>query len=203
MIEKTNRKVDIKEDIYKEYYRVSGLNKIKFMIYNFEQEMIVEMDNQKKENKSEVENIIINYKLKLPTVIDKDGNDPSIKVNKLLLKYSNKDIPKEKLIRVNSSSSQTQDEQKLKKQKESCRKLKTELNKKDKEALIIIFFILCFFLNFILVGTEGFSLYFILSKLYSFRQNISLIVYASLLRYYTNLGIYHARKYTVTKINIT
>ena len=203
MIEKTNRKVDIKEDIYKEYYRVSGLNKIKFMIYNFEQEMIVEMDNQKKENKSEVENIIINYKLKLPTVIDKDGNDPSIKVNKLLLKYSNKDIPKEKLIRVNSSSSQTQDEQKLNKQKESCRKLKTELNKKDKEALIIIFFILCFFLNFILVGTEGFSLYFILSKLYSFRQNISLIVYASLLRYYTNLGIYHARKYTVTKINIT
>ena len=191
MIEKTNRKVDIKEDIYKEYYRVSGLNKIKFMIYNFEQEMIVEMDNQKKENKSEVENIIINYKLKLPTVIDKDGNDPSIKVNKLLLKYSNKDIPKEKLIRVNSSSSQTQDEQKLKKQKESCRKLKTELNKKDKEALIIIFFILCFFLNFIL------------SKLYSFRQNISLIVYASLLRYYTNLGIYHTRKYTVTKINIT
>ena len=104
---------------------------------------------------------------------------------------------------MNSSSSQTQDEQKLKKQKESCRKLKTELNKKDKEALIIIFFILCFFLNFILVGMEGFSLYFILSKLYSFRQNISLIVYASLLRYYTNLGIYHTRKYTVTKINIT
>ena len=182
---------------------MSGLNKIKFMIFDFEQEMIVETDNQKKENKSEVENIIINYKLKLPTVMNKDGNDPSIKVNKLLLKYSNKDIPKEKLIRVNSSSSQTQDEQKLKKQKESCRKLKTELNKKDKEAIIIIFFILCFFLNFILVGMEGFSLYFILSKLYSFRQNISLIVYASLLRYYTNLGIYHARKYTVTKINIT
>ena len=88
--------MDIKEDIYKEYYRVSGLNKIKFMIFDFEQEMIVETDNQKKENKSEVENIIINYKLKLPTVMNKDGNDPSIKVNKLLLKYSNKDIPKEK-----------------------------------------------------------------------------------------------------------
>ena len=116
-IENINKKVNIKEDIYKEYYRVSGLNKIKFMIFDFEQEMIVETDNQKKENKSEVENIIINYKLKLPTVMNKDGNDPSIKVNKLLLKYSNKDIPKVKLIRVNSSSSQTQDEQKLKKQK--------------------------------------------------------------------------------------
>ena len=201
-IEKTSKKVNIKEDIYKEYYRVSGLNKIKFMIFDFEQEMVVEKDNQKKENKSEVENIIINYKLKLPTVMDKDGNDPSVKVNKFLLKYSNKDIPKEKLIRVNSSS-QIQNEQKLKKQKESCKKLQTELNKRDKERSIVLYSILCFFLNLILIGMAGFSLYFILSKLYKFRQNISLIVYASLLRYYTNLGIYHTRMYTLTKINIT
>ena len=59
------------------------------------------------------------------------------------------------------------------------------------------------FLNLILIGMAGFSLYFILSKLYKFRQNILLIVYASLLRYYTNLGIYHTRMYTLTKINIT
>ena len=46
------------------------------------------------------------YKLliKLPKVMDKDGNDPSVKMNKFLLKYSSKHLPKEKIIRVNSSS---------------------------------------------------------------------------------------------------
>ena len=83
IIEKTSKKVNIKDDINKEYYRVSGLSKIKFMIFDFDQEMVVE--NPQKENKSEVENIIINYKLKLPTSMDKDSNDPSIKVNKFLL----------------------------------------------------------------------------------------------------------------------
>ena len=52
------------------------------MIFDFDQEMVIE--NPQKENKSEVENIIINYKLKLPTSMDKDSNDPSIKVNKFL-----------------------------------------------------------------------------------------------------------------------
>ena len=74
-------------DISKEYYRVSGLNKIKLMIFDFEQEMVVEKDNNQKEFKSEVENIITNFKLKLPTAMDKDGNDPSIKVNKFFSSY--------------------------------------------------------------------------------------------------------------------
>ena len=200
IIEKTSKKVNIKDDINKEYYRVSGLSKIKFMIFDFDQEMVVE--NPQKENKSEVENIIINYKLKLPTSMDKDSNDPSIKVNKFLLKYSSKDLPKEKIIRVNSSS-QMHNEQKLKKQKESCKKLETELNKKGKERSIVLYSILCFFLNLIILAMAGFSLYFILSKLKAFKLSMQLIVNALLVKYYTNLGIYHIRMLTVTKINIT
>ena len=91
------------ENIDKEYYRVSGLNKIKLMIFDFEQEMIVEIGD-KKENKSEIENILINYKLKLPRVMDKDGNDPSLKIKKLLLKYSKNDQPTGKIMRVDSIS---------------------------------------------------------------------------------------------------
>ena len=162
----------------------------------------VNIENPQKENKSEVENIIINYKLKLPTSMDKDSNDPSIKVNKFLLKYSSKDLPKEKIIRVNSSS-QMHNEQKLKKQKESCKKLETELNKKGKERSIVLYSILCFFLNLIILAMAGFSLYFILSKLKAFKLSMQLIVNALLVRYYTNLGIYHIRMLTVTKINIT
>ena len=201
-IEKTSKKGNIKEDFDKEYYRVSGLSKIKFMIFDFEQEMVVEKEGQQKENKSEVENILINYKLKLPTVMDKDGNDPSVKVNKFLLKYSSKDLPKEKIIRVNSSS-HVQNAQKMKKKKESCKKLETELNKKDKERSIVLYSILCFFLNIILLAMAGFSLYFILYKLKAFKQNMQLVIYASLLRHYTNLGIYHTRIYTLAKINVT
>ena len=44
------------------------------MVFDFEQEMVVEKEGQK-ENKSEVENILLNNKLKLPTIMDKDGND--------------------------------------------------------------------------------------------------------------------------------
>ena len=86
VVEKKKKEVNIKDDINKEYYRVSGLNKIKFMVFDFEQEMVIEKEGQK-ENKSEVENILLNYRLKLPTLMDKDGNDPSVKINKFLLKY--------------------------------------------------------------------------------------------------------------------
>ena len=199
-IEKKKEKKSIKEDLDKEYYRVSGLSKIKFMIFDFEQEMVIEKEGQK-ENKSEVENILINHKLKLPTVMDKDGNDPSVKVNKLLLKYSNKDLTKDKLIRINSTS-QIQNAKKIKKQKESCKRLETELNKKDKEISIILYQILCFFLNLVLLGMGGFSLYFVVSQLKAFKNNLLLIIYASLLRHYTNLGIYHTRMYIITKIDI-
>ena len=77
----------LKEEIDGNYYKIEGINKIKFMIYDFEQEMIVEK-NISKDVKSEVENIIIQYKLKLPLGMEKDINNPSLKVNKLLIASS-------------------------------------------------------------------------------------------------------------------
>ena len=128
------------------------------MVFDFEQEMVVEKEGQK-ENKSEVENILLNYKLKLPTIMDKDGNDPSIKVNKFLLKFSNKDVTKEKFIRMDSTS-QLKNTQKIKKQKEICKKLETELNKKERERSIVSFFFLALALNVIILGMGAFSFYF-------------------------------------------
>ena len=189
-----NKKENNKVDLNKEYYRVSGLNKIKYMIFDFEQEMVIEKEGQY-DNKSEVENIITNYKLKLPTVMDKDGNDPSIKVNKFLLKYSNKDLTKDKIIQMNSVP-QNQNTQKIKKQKESCKKLETELNKREKETSVFLHL-----LNFIIFAFGGFSLYFTLIKLNSFKNHLRLLIYALLVRYYTNLGVYHTRMFTLSKLN--
>ena len=160
-IEKKKKEEDIKNEISKEYYRISGLNKIKLMIFDFEQEMVIEKGNNQKEHKSEVENIITNYKLKLPTVMDKDANDPSLKINKFLLKYSNKDVINNKLIRMDSTT-QIQNTQKIKKQKELCKKIEKELNKQEKEKSIVTYSIICLFLNLILLGIGAFSLYFIL-----------------------------------------
>ena len=168
------------------------------MVFDFEQEMVVEKEGQK-ENKSEVENILLNYKLKLPTIMDKDGNDPSIKVNKFLLKFSNKDVTKEKFIRMDSTS-QLKNTQKIKKQKEICKKLVTELNKKERERSIVSFFFLALALNVIILGMGAFSFYFTLHKLDIFKNRLSLIIYASLLRHYTNLGVYHTRMYTLCQI---
>ena len=58
------------------------------MLYDFEQEMVVDK-GVKKDMKSEVENIIINYKLKIPIDMEKDLTDPSFKIKKYLLKHSN------------------------------------------------------------------------------------------------------------------
>ena len=200
-IEKKKKEENTKSDISKEYYRVSGLNKIKLMIFDFEQEMVVEKDNNQKEFKSEVENIITNFKLKLPTAMDKDGNDPSIKVNKFLSKYSNKDIIKDKIIRMDSTS-QVQNTQKIKKQKELYKKIETELNKREKEKSIFSYSIICAVLNLFLLGIGAFSLYFILYKFSIFKNHLLLLIYSSLLRHYTNLGIYHTRMYTLSKLNI-
>ena len=200
-IEKTKKEVKAKNDISKEYYRVNNINKIKFMIFDFEQEMVIENENQK-ENKSEIENILLNYKLKLPTIMDKDGNNPSIKVNKFILKYSNKDLIKDKFIRMDSSS-QIKNIQNIKKQEEIYKKIKKELNNKEIARSILLYFILCTFLNIIILGMGAFSLYFILVKLQEFRNYLSVMVYGSLLRYYTNLGIYHTRMYTLIKLNIS
>ena len=102
-----------KENINKEYYRVNRLDKIKFMIFDFEQEMVIEKGDPK-ENKSEIENILINYKLKKSIFTDKDGNNPSIKIEKLLSKYLNNDKQNDKIIK-DKSIKQNQKSQKLQK----------------------------------------------------------------------------------------
>ena len=82
----------LREEIEKEYYKVSGLNKIKYMEYDYEQEMIVDKGVQNN-IKSEVENIIINYKLSIPMGMDEESIEPKFKIKKLISKT---DLDKER-----------------------------------------------------------------------------------------------------------
>ena len=200
IIENNKREEKTKDDTDNEYYKVSNLNKIKFMIFDFEQEMVIEKKTHK-ENKSEVDIILTNYKSKLLTTMDKDGKDPSVKINKLIFKHSNKNV-REKILRLKSMT-QSKNTQQIKDQKETCKKIESELIKKEKEKSIIIYFIICLLLTLILVSFCGFSLYFISSKIKTFKDYMQSLIYALALRHFTNLGIYHTRMYTLSRLNIS
>lgn len=83
--------------------------------------------------------------------MNKEVNDPSLKINKLLLKYSNKQEMKDNLIQKDTTS-QILNLEGNKKQKEICKQIKNELNKRDKEKSIIFFDLICLLFNLILLG---------------------------------------------------
>ena len=191
----------LKEEIDGNYYKIEGINKIKFMIYDFEQEMIVEK-NISKDVKSEVENIIIQYKLKLPLGMEKDINNPSLKVNKLLYRYSNKDIKKEPTeFSTTSTTSLINYTKKQNKDQDSFRRIESALNKNDKEEVIIKFFVFTVLTIIIIASIAFFILFYILTNLEVIKSNFFLLTYASNVRHFTNMGIYYVREMTVLNLN--
>jgi len=214
--EKSNEKQNqnennINEDLEGNYYRVNGLNKIKFMIYDFEQEMVINKGITK-DMKSEVENLIINYKLKIPTGLDKDINDPSLKIKKILSSFSNNELKKEKEKTANNNNNSNVSNASITniglnnhninyKEQEIYNRIENALNKNDKENLIIKFLILMLLTTAILLAIAGFLLYFILNNLDNIKNNILLIVYSTHLRHYTNMAIYYTREIVVLNLN--
>ena len=205
--ENMNKNLNIKEEIEGHYYKVSGLNKIKLMIYDFDQEMIVDK-GMKKDNKSEIDNIIMNYKLKIPNAIDEDSNDPSLKIETILRKYSNKELKKEKTENkgnINGSPHilSINDQKKNNKEKEMYKKIENALSKNDREKVITRFFILILITSFILFGLSSHILYYITSNLDDIKNNLLLIIYSANIRHYTNMGIYYVREMTLLSMNIS
>ena len=191
----------LKEEIDGNYYKIEGINKIKFMVYDFDQEVIVEK-NITKDIKSEVENIIIQYKLNLPIGMEKDINDPSLKVNKILFKYSNKDLKKEPSEFASSSTTNLINFTKNKnKDKNSFKKIEDALNKNDKEEIIVKFFFFIVLTIIIITGIAVFISYYILANIKIIKDNFFLLIYASNIRHFTNMGIYYIREMTVLNLN--
>ena len=205
--EKSNEKNSIKEKKMKEeveghYYKVNGLNKIKLLIYDFEQEMVIDQ-GIKKDMKSEVENIIINYKLKIPTGMDEEANDPSYKINKYMLRYSNGGLKKEKSAKSSKTISNLgiNNQKMIYKKQEIYKRLENELNKNDKEKILTRFIIVTLLSSLISIGICIFVLYFILSNLSNLKNNLLLICYSINLRHYTNMGIYYVREKALLILN--
>ena len=197
--EKEKEIKSIKEEIEGNYYKIEGLKKIRFMIYDFDQEMIIDKGNNI-ENKSEVENIIINYKLNISTEIDKDINDPSFTIRKLLSKYTNKEIRKEKTKLKNTNIILINQDKNLK-EEETNKRIENSLMKNNTEKLIKEFNIFILLSFIILTVISGFILYFILSSLSKVKNNLYLIIYSTNLRHYTNMGIYFIREIIILTLD--
>lgn len=202
-----NKSLNIKEEFEGHYYKVSGLNKIKLMMYDFDQEMVVDK-GIKKDNKSEIDNIIMNYKLKIPTALDKDSNDPSLKIVNILRKYSNKELKKEETDYRDSISGTANilsinPQKRNSKEKEIYKKIENALNKNDREKIITRFFIFIIITTIVLFGISIYILYYIISNLNTIKKNLLLIIYSANIRHDINMGIYYVREMTLLSLNIS
>ena len=187
-----------KEEIEKQYYRVSGLNKIKYMEYDYEQEMIVDK-GVIKDIKSEVEKIIINFKLSIPTSMDEESLQPKFKIKK----YISKDEKKNKSLissSINITNLGINNKNKYLKEKEIYNKIENALKKNDKENVIIRLYIVVISCSIVLLVIFGFILKFFLLAFDTIKNNIMLIISSLNLRHYTNMGIYYSREISMSSL---
>ena len=192
--ENTNNKKK-EENIDNEYYKVSQ-SKIKFMIYDFNQEMIV---SSKFDKKSQVEVIIDNYKSRNSINISEDAYYVGLSFEKYIKDPKNK---VEKVSSKNTNYSHSLNKMSEKKgvqdaEKEFEKDITYALSKQDEQNSIRYFYILSFIfliLKLVIIGTTS---YFIIIKHDGFKDNLDLIINSVNLKYYTNIGILTIRENTL------
>ena len=190
-------------DFDKLYYKVN-INKIKFMVYDFIQEMVI---SQNIEKKSQMEIVISNYKTKNSNCnINKDLSYPNIFLenssNDPNKRYNSGEIkPKKKVLQKEEKESKTL----FDKEKEFEKEIIYALSKQDEQKSIIHFYqiSIIFIIIIILIGI---SEIFLINNNYSnFKENLDLVIDAANLKYNTNIGVYLIREKILCEIknNIT
>ena len=193
---------DIKKqiDFDNEYYKVN-INKIKFMIYDFTQEMAI--SNNKIEKKSQIEILLENYKSRNNINISEDINYPNISIEKFNIEPKNK---KYKNNEINMKKKSDQKEINLNtklhdKEKEFEKEINYALSKQDEQKSIIIFSQISF-IFFILILLMGFfEIFFFIKNYSSLKENLNLVIYSIGLKYISNLSVYFLREKSLLSIN--
>jgi len=188
--------------IEKEYYKVN-LNKIKFMIYDFNQEMVV--NSNKIEKRSHIETIIEKYKLKNKINISEDLEFQNISFDKFRdsknKNYKNEKSLNKKVITKNISENQNV----LSKEKEFEKEISFALTKQDEQKSIIYFYFVSILTVIFLLLMSFLEIYFIIHQYNILKENFKLILASTKLKYLTNAGIYYIRENTLFSIenNVT
>ena len=180
---KNNNNNHRNDGINEEYYKIN-ISKIKLMIYDFKQEMVI--ISKKNEKKSQMEVIMENCKSQQSININEDSNYPNISFennNKEIKDKNNK--KKEKKVEYNNI---------IMKEKEYEKEISYALSKKDEQKTIIFFYGISILFLLISLSMSFFEIYFIIYEYLKLKENIKLVIYATNLKYFTNFGIYYIRE---------
>ena len=180
-------------EINDQYYKVN-INKIKFMIYDFNQEMVI--NNDKIEKKSQVDIIIDNYKARQNINISEDTNYINISFEKYI-KDKNKNKSKEKDIHKEYK----RNENIFDKEKEFEKEISYALSRQDEQKSIKTFYKISLLFIIVILGMSIAEIYFIIYHYNKLRENLSLIILSTNLKYFTNYGIYYIREITLFSID--
>ena len=190
----------------KEYYKVD-INNIKFMMYDFNQEVVININ--KKEKKSQVEIVIENYNSMKNINISEDINYSNFSFRKFLKNSKNKyEKNEKKKINTNKENYEKENYENkniIDKEKEFEKEITNALSKQDEQKPIIQFYNVTILFVFLIFSMGIFEIYFIINKYSKLKENIKLILLATNLKYFTNFGIFYIREnslYTIDN-NIT
>ena len=186
-------------NFYNDYYKVN-INEIRFMIYDFHNEMIID---DKNEIKSQMEINIEYYKSKQNINISEDINYANISFERyttIQKDNKNSDIKNSEKNIIKAKTENFFD-----KGKEFEKEIKYALLRKDEQKSIISFYKISFIFLVIVLLMGLYEIYFINNHYSKLQENVKLVINSANLKYYNNYGIYFMREniLNIIKNNIT
>lgn len=194
------KRIPMKEENYCEGYYKVNINNIKLLVYDFNQEMLVEKYNEEKQ--SEMDKKINEYKHEEKIYISEDNSFSNIYnyIQKKRSKNKDDDIKNETNNKLEMKYNKNEDD------KDFEKKIISSLSQKDEQQLIIYFYIIGIFCFSLFLFINIFDIIFFVKSYLKLRKNFELIINSMNLKYYNNFNIYLLRELSLYYIffdNIT
>lgn len=177
-----NKQIAHKHDIFNSFYKVN-LNKIRFLIYDFNKDMIIDADNEKT---SKIENIIKNTKQRLSIELKTTDNYPKIIFD---------NIKEDK--KKGTSSKDTSKSEPLSEEKTVENKILEAINKENDEDDITRIYKYSFFGVLILLICVSLYLYFEINLYVEYRVIMDMIRDILSVKYCNKISLYYIRELTL------
>ena len=177
-----NKQIAHKHDMFNSFYKVN-LNKIHFLIYDFNKDMIIDAENEKT---SKIENIIRNTKQRLSVELKSTDNYPNIIINNI------KDDKKGAI-----SSKDNLKQEPLSEEKSVENKIIEAINKENDEDDIIRIYKYSFIGVLILLICASLYLYFEINLYLEYRVIMNIIRDILSVKYCNKISLYYIRELTL------
>ena len=184
-----NPSIKNNNNFYEQYYKVN-VKIIKFIVYDFNKEKFVE---NKDEKKSQIENIIDNYKINKNMYTNEDENYPNYNNFNYSKEKVSKNIKNDKpeiIINQNMSKSLT----KYEKEKDFEKEIIDSLKRKDEQKAITQLYGVVFLCTATFLLMNILEAFYIINSYSKLKENMKLVINSVKLKYYNNYDIYFLRE---------